>query len=68
MKQAHEKYTKDGFVVLGFNSDGAVKKMNDYIAEKGSTGSLATRRTSWSAATARSSAGRYGSVTATANS
>jgi glutathione peroxidase-family protein len=34
VKQAHEKYAKDGFVVLGFNSDDTEKKMNDYIAEK----------------------------------
>ena len=35
MKQAHEKYAKDGLVILGFNSDSAVGKMNDYITKNG---------------------------------
>ena len=35
MKQAHEKYAKDGFVILGFNSDSAAGKMNDYITKNG---------------------------------
>ncbi len=33
MKQAHEKYAKDGLVVLGFNSDEAAEKMNEYITK-----------------------------------
>lgn len=34
MKRAHEKYGKDGLVVLGFNSDKEVGKMLNYIKEK----------------------------------
>ena len=35
MKRVQEQYGKDGFVVVGFDSDDTVEKMNDYIAEKG---------------------------------